>query len=40
MRSAIIQKLKDLKSLKDTGVLTNEEFAQQKEKLLEDFSSL
>ena len=33
MRSMIIQQLKDLKCLEETGVLTTEQFKQQREKL-------
>ncbi|PFX13827.1 hypothetical protein AWC38_SpisGene22062 [Stylophora pistillata] len=40
IRSAILQRLKDLKSLKDDGVLDENEFASQKDKLLTELSSL
>jgi hypothetical protein len=40
MRSSIIQQLKDLKSLEETGILTEQQFTEQKAKLLEELSSL
>ena len=40
MRSMIIQQLKDLKCLEETGVLTTEQFKQQREKLLEEMTNL
>ena len=40
MRSSILQQLKDIKSLKDDGVLNEEEFSTQKEKLLRELNSL
>jgi hypothetical protein len=36
----ILQQLKDLKSLEETGVLDEEEFGNQKSKLLKELSSL
>jgi hypothetical protein len=36
----ILQQLKDLKSLEETGVLDEEEFKNQKSKLLQELSSL
>ncbi|CAH3114946.1 unnamed protein product, partial [Pocillopora meandrina] len=40
IRCAILQQLKDFKSLKDDGVLDENEFSLQKEKLLTELSSL
>ena len=40
IRSEIIQQLKDLKVLEESGVLTAGEFQKQKEKLLKDVSNL
>ena len=39
-RSAILQQLKDLKSLNNDGVISDEEFVGQKEKLLRELSAL
>ena len=40
IRSAILQQLKDLKSLKDDGVLDENEFSSQKDKLLAELTTL
>jgi hypothetical protein len=40
IRSGIIQQLKDLKELEVTGVLTAEQFKEQKETLLKEMSNL
>ena len=40
MRSAILQQLKGLKSLNNDGVISNDEFVDQKEKLLRELSTL
>ncbi|CAB4009885.1 Hypothetical predicted protein [Paramuricea clavata] len=40
IRSGIIQQLKDLKELEETGVLTAEQFKEQKETLLKEMSNL
>ena len=40
VRSTIIQQLKDLKVLEETGTLTAEQFKEQKENLLKEMSNL
>ena len=40
MRSALMQQLKDLKSLEDAGILTTEQFSQQKEKVLAELTNI
>ena len=40
MRSAILQQLKDLKSLKDDDVLTEQEYDVQRDKLVKELTSL
>ena len=40
IRSGIIQQLKDLKILEESGVLTAEQFNAQKENLLKEMSNL
>ena len=40
MRSALLQQLKDLKALRDDDVLTTQEYAIQKAKLVTELSSL
>ena len=40
MQSAILQQLKDLKSFNNDGVISNDEFVGQKEKLLRELSAL
>ncbi|KAJ7386740.1 hypothetical protein OS493_006753 [Desmophyllum pertusum] len=40
VRGAIIQQLKELKELKDSDILTEEQFLQQKEKLIKELEEL
>ena len=40
LRSAIIQQLKDLKSLEECSVLTKEQFEEQRNKLLKEMSNI
>ena len=40
VRSTIIQQLKDLNVLEETGILTAEQFKEQKENLLKEMSNL
>ena len=40
VRSTLLQQLKDVKALKDDGVLLESEFVSQKEKLLRELNSL
>ena len=40
LRSAIIQQLKDLKSLEECSVLTKEQFEEQQNKLLKEMSNI
>ena len=40
MRSGILQQLKDLKALSEEGILSESEFACQKQKLLQELKDL
>ena len=40
IRTAIIQQLKDIKSLEEIGVLTKEQFEEQRNKLLNEMSNM
>lgn len=40
MRSGILQQLKDLKALSEEGILSESEFASQKQKLLQELKDL
>ena len=40
MRSGILQQLKDLKALSEVGILSESEFASQKQKLLQKLKDL